>query len=156
MAGKVRMYIRSVCDQVLPFPLTPHTLLRWLPNHPGQFTFGVPDLRGRRAAGVGSTYGLAVKYGAETAKLNYTTLAAHAHGTPFAEATTTEGGGAGFDNADLSLALQYIIAVQGTVPVAARRRGLLEEGEEVVDAAERGARQLTTASPWLGEIALFA
>lgn len=127
---------------VLPNPFT----------HSGQTTFAVPDLRGRRAVGVGTNYAIGSKYGSETAVLNFMTLAPHSHPTPLGEATTTNGDGLGFDNMDPSLTLQYIIAVVGDVPVPARRRGLV--GEEDAEGIEM--RRLETGSPWLGEIALFA
>ena len=123
--------------------------------HPGQTNFAVPDMRGRRATGVESGYALGSKYGAETAVLNFTMLAPHAHSTPLEEDTTTDGDGLGFDNADPSLSLQYIIALSGDTPVAGRRRGLLgEEDEEGFENDEM--RRLETGTPWLGEIALFA
>jgi microcystin-dependent protein len=88
---------------------------------------------------------LGSRYGTETVKLSGSTLPAHAHSTPDGEDTTTTGGGQPFDNAEPSLTLTYIIAVQGIFP-SRNRRGL-EEG---------GQRRLDTSFPWLGEIALFA
>lgn len=119
-------------------------------------TFAVPDMQGRLAAGINSTYPLGAKYGSETVKLGSTTLAAHNHTIPSGGATTTTGG-LSYDNADPSLALRYIIATQGNFPQQPARR-VLTEGEqgEAELGGEATQRRLTGESPFFGEIQLFA
>jgi microcystin-dependent protein len=106
----------------------------------GASTFALPDLRGRAVIHKGSadgvnTHALGDKTGSETVALNDSQLPAHTHSMAApAIATLSDGGGQPFSNMEPSIALNYIICIQGNFP-----------------SANSGANE-----PFLGELALFA
>jgi microcystin-dependent protein len=107
----------------------------------GSTTFALPDLRGRTVIHQGSADGvnmhaLGAMVGAEATTLSASQLPAHTHSLPApapAGATLAAGDGQPFDNMQPSLALNYIICIDGNV------------------AGTGGAEE-----PFIGEIALIA
>jgi microcystin-dependent protein len=113
----------------------------------GVTDFALPDLRGRTAVGSGDGVSLGEDFGTEVYSLSDLNLPSHTHSLPGGGFTDPEGGGAPFDNAQPSLGINYLIALQGifpsrdpapflpTSPCSARSRGLPETSRR-------------TASPW--------
>jgi microcystin-dependent protein len=105
----------------------------------GANTFALPDLRGRTPIGAGHGTGLANRnisdlVGHDQTTLTLGQLPEHVHNLPGGGATGITGGTQPIDNMGPSLALTYMIAVQGTFPSPIG--GVTE--------------------PFLGEIGLFA
>ena len=99
----------------------------------GRTTFALPDLRGRvpiqQGTGPGlPTYRLGARGGAERETLTQAQMPAHAHtaSAPF-ETTGITGGGGGHSNMQPYLGMNYIINLQGTLPLTKfdRRRSRL-------------------------------
>jgi len=87
----------------------------------GQTTFALPDLRGRTAIGSGSGPGLTPQVlgsltGTESVTLTAAQLPVHAHTLPASGATDPAGGGQPYSNMQPSLALNYMIPLQGVFP----------------------------------------
>jgi microcystin-dependent protein len=82
----------------------------------GLQTFALPDLRGRVAVGVGDGVTLGETFGGETTLLTNGNLPAHDHSLPSSGFTLDDGGGLPFDNAQPSLGLNYLIALNGFFP----------------------------------------
>ena len=89
----------------------------------GQNNFNVPDLRGRLAVGAGqgpglSNYSLGQTGGTEAVTLTENQLPAHSHFLPGTAGGSTgpDGGSQPFDDRQPSLAVNYMIAVQGIFP----------------------------------------
>jgi microcystin-dependent protein len=86
----------------------------------GSTTFGLPDLRGRAAIGTGTGQGLSNQtigqvQGDETTVMLETTMAAHTH-TTSGPLTGPTGGSQPNNNMQPTVALNFIIALQGDVP----------------------------------------
>ncbi|WP_413923431.1 tail fiber protein [Candidatus Accumulibacter phosphatis] len=82
----------------------------------GRTTFALPDLRGRISVGASDTIPLGMTFGEESTTLTVAQLPAHAHPLPGGGATGSTGGSAPVDNAQPSLALNYLIAIEGIFP----------------------------------------
>jgi microcystin-dependent protein len=82
----------------------------------GVTTFVLPDLRGRTVVGAGAGLSLGDTFGSETVTLTGSTMAPHDHSLPGGGFTGLEGGGQPYDNAQPSIALEYLIAVSGIFP----------------------------------------
>jgi microcystin-dependent protein len=87
----------------------------------GNITFGLPDLRGRAAVGVGQGVGLTSRmlgqeFGAETVTLAIAHLPPHDHSLSPSGLTGVAGGGTPHLTVQPSTALNYIIALAGTDP----------------------------------------
>lgn len=82
----------------------------------GRTTFALPDLRGRVSVGASDTIPLGMTFGEESTTLTVAQLPAHAHPLPAGGGTGSTGGGAPVDNAQPSLALNYLIALEGIFP----------------------------------------
>jgi microcystin-dependent protein len=82
----------------------------------GQSTFALPDLRGRTVVGTGDGVSLGDVFGTEQTFLTEANLPTHDHSLPGGGFTLDEGGGQGFDNAQPSLGLNYLVALQGIFP----------------------------------------
>jgi len=103
-------------------------------------TFALPDLRDRTVIGAGQGPGLSdailgMPVGANSLALTDSQMPAHDHTLPGGGTTDPAGGGQAFDDMQASLALQYMIAVNGIFP---SRDGGAAEGT------------------YLGEIEMFA
>jgi len=113
----------------------------------GRTTFGLPDLRGRTAIGEGAGPGLTPrplgsKTGVENVTLTEAQMPSHAHTLPLppsSDMTGSTGGNQPHTNMQPSLALNYIIALQGIYP------------SRNDDGTVR-----SSFDPYLGEISLFA
>jgi microcystin-dependent protein len=86
-------------------------------------TFALPDLRGRTAIGTGAGAGLTPRnlgesLGVESVDLTVDNLPAHAHTVPTnpATVTTSTGSGLPYTNMQPSLAINYIVPLQGVFP----------------------------------------
>lgn len=79
-------------------------------------TFALPDLRGRTAVGAGAGLSLAQAFGGEAATLGLNQLPSHDHGLPGGGATGLTGGGQTFDNAQPSLAINWLVNIEGIYP----------------------------------------
>jgi len=119
----------------------------------GRTTFGLPDLRGRAAMGPRTGPGLTPrtlgqKIGVENVTLTTAQMPSHNHelwtglGHPANDDTGDTGGGQSHDNMQPSMALNYIIAMQGTYP--SRYKDGVEPAED------------KSYEPFLGEVNLFA
>jgi microcystin-dependent protein len=91
-------------------------------NPQGQFL--LPDLRGRLPIGAGHgpglpAYALGEKVGTDKTALGQHHLPAHHHGQPDGHVTTDTGGGEPFSNVQKSIALNFLVPVQGYAPPAA-------------------------------------
>jgi len=113
----------------------------------GRTTFGLPDLRGRVAIHEGQGPGLSnrplgQKTGVEEVTLNEAQLPSHPHtAPPPVDLTGYTGGSQPHTNMQPSLALNYIIALEGIFP--SRNKDVeLPEGKD--------------AEPFIGEVSLFA
>lgn len=108
----------------------------------GRTTFGLPDLRGRTAIHAGQGPGLTLRLlgqraGVEDVTLTEAQLPAHRHTLPpSSDLTDATGGSQPHTNMQPSLALNYMIALQGVYP----SRNKDDKGVE----------------PFIGEISLFA
>ncbi len=115
----------------------------------GRTTFGLPDLRGRAAIGARRGLGLTnrrlgERVGEESLALTVGQMPSHVHSLPPSGFTTgSEGGGQPHTEMQPSLALNYIIALQGVFP----SRNIVGE-EDTADA-------LLGAQPFIGEVSLF-
>lgn len=114
----------------------------------GTSTFALPDLRGRMVVGTGQGTGLSNRdigdsFGVESVALTTARLPAHSHSLPPSGSTGSTGNGASHTNLQPSLALNYIIALEGIYP-SRNGSGSGDEGGG------------SGGSPYLGEIALFA
>jgi microcystin-dependent protein len=106
-------------------------------------TYALPDLRGRTAVGTGIGPGLTEfdvgdALGAENVALTAAQLPSHAHSLTAGGSTGTTGSGAVHENQQPSLAISYIIALDGVFPQPS------------------GAGGGSGLDPYIGEIALFA
>ena len=117
----------------------------------GRTTMGLPDLRGRTAVHEGNGPGLTPRnlgsrFGVEDVTLTTNQMPSHTHDYLLNGPQTTDptGGGQPHENVQPSLALNYIIAMQGIYP--SRSLTLDEPGLELTAGME----------PFLGEISLFA
>lgn len=89
----------------------------------GMRTFGLPDLAGRVVVGSGAGPGLTrwtegERFGSSTVTLSQAQMPAHQHALPGGGATEATGGNSPFFNAQPSLAMKRLIAVQGAFPGA--------------------------------------
>ncbi len=82
----------------------------------GQTTFALPDLRGRTIVGAGAGVTLGESFGGEQTLLTEANLPLHEHSLPGGGFTDPAGGGAAYDNAEPSLGLNYLIALNGVFP----------------------------------------
>jgi microcystin-dependent protein len=82
----------------------------------GKTNFALPDLRGRTPVGAGGGLSLGETFGQEQVYLGEANLPPHDHSLPGGGFTDLAGGGAPFDNAQPSLALNYLISLQGLYP----------------------------------------
>jgi len=146
----------AFCDGQL-LPITQNTalftLLGTTYGGDGRTTFGLPDLRGRTVLHEGTGPGLTPRYhgqmtGVEQVTLTEAQMASHDHTLPptFLRTGTT-GGGQAHTNMQPSLALNYIIALQGLYP--SRSVADLTEGDAL-------AAEVMGMDPFIGEISLFA
>jgi len=108
----------------------------------GVTTFNLPDLQGRVAvgAGGGGFNTLGQTGGEEETLFTLANMPGHDHSLPGGGFTELAGGGQAFDNTQPSLALNYLIALQGIFPCRN---------------AEPGCSMPDT-EPFLGEIMLYA
>jgi microcystin-dependent protein len=104
----------------------------------GVNTFALPDLRGRTIVGAADGLALGTAFGQEQVFLTEDNLAAHDHTLPGGGLTDLAGGGLPFDNAQPSLALNYLISLGGIYPSR-------DSGGAAPD-----------DSPWYGEIVATA
>lgn len=82
----------------------------------GVTTFALPNLEGRVAVGADAIHPLGSSFGAATTQLTVDQLPAHDHGLPGGGDTGVTGGGQPFDKTQPSLALNYIINLDGRLP----------------------------------------
>lgn len=82
----------------------------------GVNTFALPNLAGRTIVGAGGGLALGDTFGNENFFLTPGQMPSHDHDLPMGS-TLGAGGGLAFDNAQPSLALNYLIAVEGIFPV---------------------------------------
>jgi microcystin-dependent protein len=82
----------------------------------GITTFALPDLRGRVAVGADASHPLGSAFGAELTTLSAAQMPAHNHTLPGGGVTGSTGGNASVSNYQPSLALNYLIALQGIFP----------------------------------------
>jgi microcystin-dependent protein len=109
----------------------------------GSTTFALPDLRGRVPIGIGQGPGLTNRSlgqttGSETTILTTAQMPSHSHTLPTSGTTQTTGSGATHSEMQPSLALNYIIAVNGVFP------------------PRPGSGSGGGIDPYIGELALFA
>jgi len=101
----------------------------------GVTTFALPDLRGRTVIGTGQGPGLTNRdlgevVGVEQQTLTTAQMPAHTHGLPpSADMTDVTGGSQPFSNMQPSLAMNYLIALQGAFPSRGGGNGIF--GDEV-------------------------
>jgi microcystin-dependent protein len=113
----------------------------------GRTSFALPDLRGRTAIHAGNGPGLTnrplgQKTGVDSVTLTQAQMPAHSHTLPWLDDRTLQtGGGQPYTNMQPSLALNYLVALQGIYP--SRSPGT-PPGE------------ITGLEPLLGEVTLFA
>lgn len=115
------------------------SLLGTLYGGDGIHVFALPDLAGRAVVGSGAGPGLARwtegdRFGASTVTLSQAQMPAHQHALPGGGATETAGGNSPFFNAQPSLAMKRLIAVDGAYPGSGG----------------------STASVFIGQVATFA
>ncbi len=82
----------------------------------GLTTFALPNLQGRTAVGAGGGLALGATFGTESITLTDATLPSHDHMLPGGGVTDPTGGGGAFDNAQPSLAINYLIDLEGIFP----------------------------------------
>lgn len=88
----------------------------------GETTFAMPDLRGRTAVGTGAGPGLTSRiiggsFGAPSVTLTSANLPAHSHAVPVVPSiTSTTGNGQPYAKVQPSLAINYIVPLQGIFP----------------------------------------
>jgi microcystin-dependent protein len=100
----------------------------------GETTFALPNLNGRVVVGAGGGITLGETFGQLATTLTEANLASHDHSLPGGGLTDPTGGSLPFDNAQLSLALNYFINTGGLSPQIGSGSGL------------------TPSTAWLGEI----
>ena len=115
------------------------SLLGTLYGGDGMNVFALPDLAGRVVVGSGAGPGLTrwtegERFGASTVTLSQAQMPAHQHAMPGGGATETAGSNSPFFNAQPSLAMKRLIAVQGAYPGSGG----------------------STASVFIGQVATFA
>jgi microcystin-dependent protein len=101
-----------------------YSLLRTSFGGDGMTTFKLPDLRGRVPIGVGTgvglpAYTLGQQVGAAASPLTTANLPAHTHTVPGGPNTLPTGSGGAVDNRQPALGLQYYIAADGEIMLAA-------------------------------------
>jgi microcystin-dependent protein len=104
----------------------------------GQTNFALPNLVGRLAVGAGGGLTLGETFGQESTVLTDTTMPSHSHSLPGGGFTGLEGDGQPYDNAQPSLAINYLINLQGIFP------------------SREGGDSLNQGLPFLGEIVGYA
>ncbi|UCG56649.1 MAG: tail fiber protein [Phycisphaerales bacterium] len=131
--------------QLLPIASYPalYSILGTTYGGDGRTTFGLPDLRGRAAMHAGNGPGLSPRLlgertGVENVTLNVATMANHDHTLPVGSTGGT-GGSQPHTNTQPSLALRYIISLNGVYPSRL-------EGIDPADSSE----------PFLGQVDIFA
>lgn len=82
----------------------------------GISNFALPNLSGRVAVGADATHPFGSSFGTETNTLSLAQLPAHSHTEPGGGVTGTTGGSQPVNNDQPSLALNYLIALQGVYP----------------------------------------
>ena len=87
----------------------------------GQSTFALPDLRSHVPIGQGQGFGLTPRTigdttGLERVRLTVSNLPAHAHTLPGGGTTGVTGSGLPYTNMQPSLAMNYLVALQGVFP----------------------------------------
>jgi microcystin-dependent protein len=82
----------------------------------GMTTFALPDLRGRVAVGADTSHPLGSAFGEPSTTITVSQLAPHNHTLPGGGVTGTTGGGQPVNNDQPSLALTYVIALNGIYP----------------------------------------
>jgi len=82
----------------------------------GITTFALPDLRGRVAVGADASHPLGSAFGTELTTLSAAQMPAHNHTLPGGGVTGSTGGNTPVSNYQPSLALNYLIALQGIFP----------------------------------------
>lgn len=90
----------------------------------GVSTFALPDLRGRTPVHRGQGPGLSAhsqgdEFGVESVVLNQAQMPAHDHTLPFGGNTSVTGGSDSFTNLQPSLAMDYVMPLQGNWPFPA-------------------------------------
>ena len=116
----------------------------------GRTTFGLPDLRGRFAIHEGEGPGLTDRnlgemLGTEQVTLAEAQMPSHHHTLPpSSDLTGPAGGGQGHPNMQPSLALNYVIALNGIFP------------SRNITSGDDTLTELTASEPLVGEIGLFA
>ncbi|WP_291990009.1 tail fiber protein [Candidatus Accumulibacter sp. ACC007] len=82
----------------------------------GSTNFALPDLRGRVSVGADASHPLGTAFGAESTTLSSAQMPAHDHTVAGDPDTGSAGAGAAVNNDQPSLALNYLIALQGIFP----------------------------------------
>lgn len=82
----------------------------------GVTTFALPDLRGRVSVGANGNQTLGTTFGQESTALTSAQMPAHNHALPGGVATGNAGGNTPVNNVQPSLALNYLIALNGIYP----------------------------------------
>lgn len=82
----------------------------------GVTTFALPDLRGRVSVGADAGHPLGSVFGTDQTTLSLAQMPAHDHTLPGGGVTLSTGGNAPVSNYQPSLALNYLIALQGIFP----------------------------------------
>jgi len=82
----------------------------------GVTTFALPDLRGRVAVGADASHSLGSAFGTQLTTLSAAQMPAHDHTLPGGGVTGSTGGNTPVSNYQPSLALNYLIALQGIFP----------------------------------------
>ena len=82
----------------------------------GTTTFALPDLRGRVAIGASANFQLGSTFGSEQTFLTVAQMPAHDHSLPGGGVTGNTGGNLPVSNYQPSLALNYLIALDGIFP----------------------------------------
>ncbi len=82
----------------------------------GRTTFALPDLRGRTAIGADHAHPLGERLGSEAQTLTSAQLPSHSHTLPEGGSTGATGGSQAVDNMQPSLALNYLISLEGIYP----------------------------------------
>jgi microcystin-dependent protein len=118
----------------------------------GQTTFALPDLRGRTPIGLGSGPGLTPRAlgaapGIENVTLSESQLPAHVHALPAGGATSSTGGSQPYDNMQPSLAMNYVITLEGLFP--SRSFAATTEPADVTP-------QAGISDPFIAGVGLFA
>ena len=104
----------------------------------GVTTFALPDLQGRVSVGASANNPLGTTFGGQFTTLSTAQMPAHDHTVPSSANTGNTGGGAPVNNDQPSLALNYLIAVNGIFP------------------SRDGGGSFNETTPVLGQIVEFA